>query len=101
MKQLRVLVITYPGLYKETVAKAVAAAYPVFAQVATELLQIELDHYWILHPPASTFTSPLITQVVANGLLEKVDHGVLNKMFLKRQIRQVLIKEICAAQIIA
>ena len=100
-KQLKALVITYPGLYKETVARAVAAAAPVFEHVASELMQIELDYYWILHPPASHFTSPLISSVVAAGLLDDIDEGVLAKMFLRRQTRQVLIKEICASDLIA
>lgn len=103
LKQIKVLVINYPGLFKETISCVFLSAAvnaeemsKFIGHAASDLIATELDHYWILHPPASQFTSPIITEVVKRDLLHKIDKQVLSKLFLKRSTRMVLINELCA-----
>lgn len=99
LKLIKVLVLTYPVLYKETISKALR--WVDLKLVVNDLMQVEVDHYWIIHPPStSSYTSPLITEVTKT-FLASVDECILNKLFLRRQTRLILIKEVCFNETIA
>ena len=109
IKTIKAILQTLPGLYRDTMQKALSVLETrqpeVLSLSCDELVEHELQFYWIVHPLQPTdesYNSPLLLSLVRSGLLcsgsDKV--SLLNRAFLRRQTRVILIQALESCQVL-